>query len=346
MGPLLFVSPCLCEWNFGGVQLSGRIARERLAREADVLRQICYGEAAGMTHGAECSSTTFGAAWRAAALRGQTGDALFWHVGMLKLLPLLGTRRRRVHLFLHGIECWNGVGPAADRLCGSVDRFLTNSSFTWERFIKRHPQWAGADHRIVPLGVGVVQEHIAPPSQTPAALILGRMQKGEGYKGHEELIRAWPRVRARVPAAELWIAGGGSLEPELKRIASEIGESDRVRFFGVITEERKLELLMQARCLALPSRGEGFGLAYLESMRLGRPCLCSTMDAGREVVNPPEAGLAVDPCDAEAMADGVTRLLMPGAEWDRWSAQAKARYEARFTAQLFGDRLVGALSRH
>ena len=35
-------------------------------------------------------------------------------------------------------------------------------------------------------------------------------------------------------------------------------------------------------------------------MRNGRPCLVSTIDSGREVVNPPEAGLAVDPNDPAA----------------------------------------------
>jgi phosphatidyl-myo-inositol dimannoside synthase len=345
MAPLLFVSPCLCEFNFGGVQLSGRIARERLARENGELRQLCYGKLPGIDHGAECVPSPLQAALRAIGLRGASGDAVFWHIGMLKLLPLMGRRGRKVHLFLHGIESWNGIGGTAEHLCGSVDCFLTNSAFTWRRFTEKHPRWEKARHRVVPLGLGVSQPRLTPPAPIPAALVLGRMQKGEGYKGHEELIRAWPAVRRRVPSAELWIAGGGSLEPELKRIASEIGETGHVRFFGVISEEQKEDLLARAHCLALPSRGEGFGLAYLEAMRLGRPCLCSMLDAGREVVNPPEAGLAANPGESDEMSDAIVRLLTPGEEWDAWSARAKARYDSQFTAQQFGDRLVEALDR-
>jgi glycosyltransferase involved in cell wall biosynthesis len=104
-------------------------------------------------------------------------------------------------------------------------------------------------------------------------------------------------------------------------------------------------LIAEARCLVLPSKGEGFGLVYLEAMRLGRPCLSSTLDAGREVVNPPEAGLAVDPDDAMALSDAVVRLLNRGPEWERWSASAKARYESSFTAAHFEQRLVCALGR-
>ena len=171
------------------------------------------------------------------------------------------------------------------------------------------------------------------------------MQSGEGYKGHEEVIRAWPLVRRRVPAAELWIAGGGSLEGELQRIASQIGEAGHVRFFGVITEEEKQRLIAEARCLAMPSKGEGFGLVYIEAMRRGRPCLSSTMDAGREVVNPPEAGVSVDPDNAIALSEALVRLLTPGPEWERWSASARARYESCFTAAHFEERLLCALDR-
>ena len=93
----------------------------------------------------------------------------------------------------------------------------------------------------------------------------------------------------------------------------------------------------------MPSRGEGFGLVYLEAMRVGRPCLVSTLDAGREVVNPPEAGLAVDPDNREELADAICRLLGDGPEWQQWSKQARQRYEQNFTAKHFQDRLMTAL---
>jgi phosphatidylinositol alpha-1,6-mannosyltransferase len=112
-----------------------------------------------------------------------------------------------------------------------------------------------------------------------------------------------------------------------------------------VPDAEKERLLRRARCLALPSRGEGFGLVYLEAMRLGRPCLVSSLDAGREVVNPPEAGLAADPRRPAELAAAVARLLAASdPEWRAWSAQARARYERGFTAAHFQERLVEALT--
>jgi hypothetical protein len=39
----------------------------------------------------------------------------------------------------------------------------------------------------------------------------------------------------------------------------------------------------------------------------------------------------------------ITRLLADGAEWERWSQQARRRYEENFTAKHFQRRLLAAL---
>src|SRR6185295_8894714 len=181
------------------------------------------------------------------------------------------------------------------------------------------------------------------PDRQPIALMLSRLSQTEDYKGHRELIEAWPIVLKRIPEAQLWIAGEGDLRPELEEVAKRVGVTQSVKFLGRVSEERKQQLLEQARCLVMPSRGEGFGLVYLEAMRLGRPCLVSTLDAGREVVNPPEAGLAANPDNADELADAISRLLTEGPEWQQWSERARRRYEENFTARDFQQRLLAAL---
>jgi phosphatidylinositol alpha-1,6-mannosyltransferase len=174
--------------------------------------------------------------------------------------------------------------------------------------------------------------------------MLSRLHTREDYKGHREMIDAWPLVLKQKPEAELWIAGEGDLRSQLEREVARQGSRANIAFFGLLSERRKQELLTRCTCLALPSRGEGFGLVYLEAMRVGRPCLVSTLDAGREVVNPPEAGLAADIAKPTMLADAVCRLLNIGPEWVAWSRQARERYEARFTARHFQERLSAALA--
>ena len=181
-----------------------------------------------------------------------------------------------------------------------------------------------------------------PPSKVPSVLMVSRLDRGEDYKGHRQMIQAWPRVLERTPEARLCIVGEGNLRHNLEELTHHTA-THSIAFRGRVSDDEKEQLLAQCRCLAMPSRGEGFGLVYLEAMRVGRPCLVSTVDAGREVVDPPGAGLAVDPDDPCELADAVTRLLARGPEWEEWSAGARSRYEALFTAEHFHRRLLSAL---
>jgi phosphatidylinositol alpha-1,6-mannosyltransferase len=271
-------------------------------------------------------------------------------MGMLKLLPFVRTTGSRTVLFLHGVEAWRKASPLQAALLRRVDIFLTNSDFTWEKFVQRNPDFAGAPHRTVPLGLGEPADtrSIAEPGDPPSALMIGRIARNEAYKGHDAVIAAWKGVSARLPGARLNMIGPCELSADLTGIAVAYGIADDVHIAGIVTEREKERCLAECRCMALPSRGEGFGLAYLESMRMGRPCLASTLDAGREVVCPgtesKAAGLVVDPADSAGVTDALVRLMTPGPEWERWSEAGKRRYEMYYTAAHFRRRLTTALA--
>lgn len=278
-----------------------------------------------------------------AALRARrTETVLCWHADLLPLTLVFRRRALRV-LFLHGVEVWRAPTALQRAALARLDLVLANSAYTLDR--ARHHGFVPGQVRtaVVHLGLGEPGPPVAP-APTPALVMIARLDLQERYKGHHEVIRAWPDVMRRVPEAQLWIAGEGTLRAELERMAQDGGAAGSVRFFGRISEERKIELLSQARALVMPSRAEGFGLVYLEAMRLGRPCLVSRSDAGREVVQPPECGLAVDPSDTAALTDALVRLLRESAEWQAWSDQARQRYTAHFTARAYTDRLLQALT--
>lgn len=328
--------PSLDSNVYGGVQASGRDAWQGIvnrigAEHADVLYY-------------EAGTSKAKAVLRAVSSRKTANVVLIWHLHLLKLLPFLDHAGSRVFLFLHGIEAWCKHDRLTQLLLRRVDVILSNSDHTWSRFLKCNPQFQNMPHRTVHLGAGAILDAVTPsPSDPPAVLMVGRLNAGEDYKGHRQMIEAWPRVVDRIPDAELRILGDGDLRQSLEDLARRQAPPHSVRFFGQTSDAEKEQLLAQCRCLALPSRGEGFGLVYLEAMRVGRPCMVSDVDAGREVVNPPEAGLAVDPDNPHAVAEAVHRMLTLGEEWTSWSGRARARYEDRFTTEQFHRRLVSAL---
>jgi phosphatidylinositol alpha-1,6-mannosyltransferase len=334
----------------GGVQTSGRLAWEAL-RELPESYAFTFGRRlsrGGPEDGAVCihASSKPGAVLAALRRRWPVSTVLVWHLSLLKLTPFLRVPEARVVQVLHGIEAWRVQPHLTRRLLRGVDTFICMSDHTWRCFVDANLEFRDAPHVTMQLGIGApILGELLPPASPPAALMLGRLARTEDYKGHRELIAAWPYVLQSIPDAELCIVGDGDLRSELEDVATQLGLQGHVRFWGLVSESVKEALLMRARCLALPSRGEGFGLAYLEAMRLGRPCLVSGLDAGSEVVAPPSCGLAADPGNAAALVDAVCRLLTIDETWTAWSRRARQRYEAHFTAHHFRDRLLAALGR-
>ena len=319
---VLAVFPPLHDANAGGIQVAGQIAWAALQRGTDASLL-------------EVSARHRWRAIRAAHLHSDVFDVVFfWHLDLLRLAPLISRRARRL-VFLHGIEAWRRPDPFTRRLLPN-SFVLANSQYTLGRAraflpLPRFP-------RVVHLGVGEPPNRICSPAEPPVALMISRLDAAERYKGHHEVIAAWPLVQQHLPNAQLWIVGDGNLRDELESEA----HGQNIRFFGRVTETEKQHLLEAARCLVLPSRAEGFGLVYLEAMRNGRPCLVGA-DAGREVVGPPEAGMSVDPADTSAIARAVIELLTPGEQWRRMADGARRRYQENFTAAHFQRRLLAAL---
>lgn len=333
MSKLLMVAPCLHYPEQGGIQRCGHSAWQWLQQTKPASRLLSYGP--------DCQQDCCHSKWTAmlSSLRYATWrePVIVWHQNLLKL----AWNAHKSAVLLHGIEAWDKLNPADLRRFEKVNLICTVSNYTWQRFTTANPELANKPHATIHLGFGDGPlPHTTPDPQTPAAVIVARMSRDEDYKGHRQLIECWPLVRKQIPAAELWIIGGGDLEADLKQIAG-----PNIKFLGRLPETDKLARIQRARCLAMPSRGEGFGLVYLEAMRAGRPCLVSNQDAGQEVINPPEAGLAIDPADIPACAQAVTRLLSDGPEWQQWSANAKRRYTEQFTEAAYHRRLAAALER-
>jgi len=333
----------------GGVQASARIAWEAVSEHANAPELLVYAnenqtEPLRNGNGKLIVNSKRKAVYLALTRKWSQDLVFVWHLGLLRLLPFFRFSKVRVVVMLLGIEAWKKHSGLTHKQLEKVDLFLSISDHTWRDFLKFNRRFEDKPHQTVLLGIGnPLQGETPAPSAIPAALMLSRLSKDEDYKGHREVIRVWSRVVRSVPGAELWIVGDGDLRNNLEELVAQLSLTEQVKFWGRVSEETKEKLLEDCRCLLMPSRGEGFGLVYLEAMRVGRPCLVSTLDAGREVVNPPEAGLAANPDNEDELADSICRLLSEGPEWEQWSVQSRRRYEENYTAKHFQQRLLAAL---
>ena len=83
-------------------------------------------------------------------------------------------------------------------------------------------------------------------------------------------------------------------------------------FTGFVPEEQKADYYRLADAYVMPSRGEGFGIVFLEALACGLPVMGSIADGGREALLNGALGCFVDPADQADVVRGVLDTLSRG----------------------------------
>jgi glycosyltransferase involved in cell wall biosynthesis len=165
----------------------------------------------------------------------------------------------------------------------------------------------------------------------PIAFFAGRLVE---KKGLEFLIDAMRVVAARVPRAEVVIAGSGERLAALRRRAADARAN--VRFLGRVTPEDVRRWMARARLYCMPSvraedgDSEGLPTALVEAMACGLPVVATTHAGAPEAVRHGETGLLAPERDLGALAEHLVALLGNPALCERMGAAARARALERF----------------
>jgi glycosyltransferase involved in cell wall biosynthesis len=146
-------------------------------------------------------------------------------------------------------------------------------------------------------------------------------------KDHPTLLRALAELQ-ELPW-ELDLIGDGPSTAQTAALASSLGVGGRVRFLGQRTDVE--QLLARSQVGLLVTNWEGFPLSILEAMRAGLPVVASSVGGVGESVQDGETGYLVPRGDVALLRDRIGRLLASPELRGRLGANARTRYEQRFT---------------
>ena len=130
---------------------------------------------------------------------------------------------------------------------------------------------------------------------------------------------------------QLTVVGRAVDRADRERVGTQVaaaGCADRVTFTGRLPDAELAAVLRSAHVLAIPSRHEGFGIAYLEGMGFGLPAVATTAGGADEIVTDGETGLVVPPADPDAVADALSSLATDRDRLARMGRAARRRFEA------------------
>jgi glycosyltransferase involved in cell wall biosynthesis len=212
-----------------------------------------------------------------------------------------------------------------------VDAFIAPSQFVRAQHENRRGREIAPDARIVVLPNFVPQTTLPSPSPVearvgesarPYFLYVGRLEK---LKGVQTLIPVFLRYRG----AALIIAGSGSAEPHLRRLA---GLSDNIHFLGHQPSDQIRTLMRSASALLVPSICfETFPTVTLEAFSEGTPAIVRDIGSLPEQIEHSKGGF-VYRSDEELVAAMDGLLESPGLR-DHLGQRALEAYRKRWAPE-------------
>jgi glycosyltransferase involved in cell wall biosynthesis len=208
----------------------------------------------------------------------------------------------------------------------------------------------------LPIDLEIYQRRQAWADAKRAELGIGRDDFVIGYlgrlveeKGLANLLRACATLRGSWRCV---LVGSGAFEPELRRLAGELGIAGRIVFPGFVPHQEAPGWFSLFDVFALPSETrpnwkEQFGRVIVEANACGTPVVGTDSGEIAHVIHSTGGGLVVPEADPGAFAAALQSLIDdPGRRGElagRGETAARSRYDQRTIARQFAAEIETAV---
>jgi glycosyltransferase involved in cell wall biosynthesis len=183
----------------------------------------------------------------------------------------------------------------------------------------------------------------------PAAGRIGRFllltaRVNDPRKNVALLLEAFARVRPFHPDLKL-VTVGDAPGDDLVRRCRALGISDAVVFIEAMPREALLRYYQAAELFVMSSVQEGLGISMLEAIACGLPVVTTDCGGPSGVVVEGQTGLIVPNNDAEALAEGILRLLADSDALEALRARCVEFARRNFARPVIEQKFAAAFAR-
>lgn len=140
-------------------------------------------------------------------------------------------------------------------------------------------------------------------------LTVARLAGGDRYKGYDQIIQSLPIIRQQIPNIHYLLVGKGNDRDRVEAIIDSTNVRDCVTLTGFVSDEELADHYNLCDVFAMPSKGEGFGIVYLEALACGKPTIGGNQDGAIDALCHGKLGALVDPDDIQKLAETIISIL-------------------------------------
>lgn len=255
----------------------------------------------------------------------QTDELILGHLNLAllgKFYKLLFPQKKLI-VICHGIEVFDAVAGSKKKVLQQADVVLCVSNYTKEQLI--YKQGVAADKIVV--FPNTIDPFFELPQQfnKPQHLMqrygitanekvlftLTRLNHEEGYKGYDKILRTLPALLQQGFQFKYILAGKADAQEKenVLLLIKKLNLEQHVILTGFIADEEVTDHYLLADVFVMPSKGEGFGIVYLEAMACGLPVIAGNKDGSTEALQFGKLGTLIDPDDAHALEAAIVHTI-------------------------------------
>jgi glycosyltransferase involved in cell wall biosynthesis len=227
--------------------------------------------------------------------------------------------QKKIVLFAHGIEIWKKLSPWKTIFIKNNVEIWAVSNFTARRVAEVHqisadqikvlnncldPFFSSPSHFNKPVSL---LERYGLDLSTKILFTLGRLSSLEQYKGYDQVLMALKNF----PDAHYILAGKADDQEKkrIKNLINEYGLQNRVTLTGFIPDSEIIAHYLLADIFVMPSKGEGFGISFIEAVACGCRVIAGNKDGSVDALLHGNLGDLVDPDDSEALSNAILKNI-------------------------------------
>ncbi len=222
-------------------------------------------------------------------------------------------------IIVYGVDAWEIKSKWKIKALNKASKIISISDYTRSRLVEEHNlcpdkipllpvTFDASRFQITAKPDRLLQRYHLTPEQ-PVILTVARLAEAKRHKGYDQILKALPAIRQTIPNIHYIIVGKGSDRPRIEKLIAELDLQDCVTLTGFIPDTELNDHYNLCDVFAMPSKGEGFGIVYLEALACGKPTLGGDRDGAIDALCQGELGILVNPNDIGAIAQNLSQIL-------------------------------------
>ncbi len=245
------------------------------------------------------------------------------NLAVFALIAKLMNPRIKIIIQLHGIESWRVLTGTQELLLEKADHILAVSKYTANIMTAKYPKHQQKikvfNNSLDPfieqsintsnIARNLARKQLTIPSERFVLITIGRLDSSESYKGYDKTLEALSMIKDLDFLFYIIGKYDPKEEQRVKTLIENYQLTEKVMLKGLVVDDELANYYRSADVFIMPSKGEGFGLVFIDAMAHGIRVIGGNADGSVDAISAFKDSFLVDPNNTVDIKNAIQNII-------------------------------------